>query len=200
MGFDRLRLFWRETYITATPVLSPASAGRAMMVNPKIVVAHLLMLLIGDSHDPECGCEVCNYRMMGNGQGLDAAPPSQQEREPATSARAAGSLGCLIDIPYELTNVDAWYWTQWMADHFPSMYTTWDQLSETAAVLDEMSEPQAGNLLLDRVIAASSNDSLLQPIITDFLEDGVLELDDPQDGFEALHYLADQVAGLVGQG
>lgn len=193
MRFNRFRNFWNETYITATPVLSPMSAGRAMMVNPKIVVMHLLMLAIGDSHDPECGCEVCNYRRFNPAKATDGAT---RFVSPVVATKGVTNLGCLIEVPYELTSSDAWYWTQWMADHFEGLFTDWNDLASMAGAIEEMSEPQAGDYLLDRVIAASNKDYGFQEIVDDFLETGVHSLEDPQDGFEALHYLAAQAARM----
>lgn len=50
-----------ESYSTAVPILTPGAGGKAMMVNPKVLVLKALYWFTGETHPDSCECEVCQY-------------------------------------------------------------------------------------------------------------------------------------------
>lgn len=60
--FPRIRRFLEHTNISFVPILAPGAGGKAMMVPPQVLAAHLFMSATGESHDEDCNCAVCEYR------------------------------------------------------------------------------------------------------------------------------------------
>ena len=178
----------QHTYISVIPILSPLSAGRAMMVSPHVVLMSLAALITGTSHEDDCQCRVCVYN-AGSAAIVEADTQKRFERlaaitqEPVVQAPNRRSL---FDEPADSTflfdNDEPWYWAQWCVDNFGPSFEP--RMVYIASMLDGMETEQAGVFLFDAV-----RDQL--PWASEALEhwdEG--SPDDPDDAWEGLFYLS----------
>lgn len=89
-----------------------------MAVNPKTLIAHLWMILVGDHHPDDCQCDVCRYR-------ADTTMQDAVARQRTSASVAFNNLRQDLaqfihkdNAESEIASDEAAYWVQWMQDHF----------------------------------------------------------------------------------
>lgn len=131
---ERGRVLYERSFVSFTPILTPYSAGKAMMVNPKTLVAHVVMFLTNTQHPDDCECEVCTYRRDDSAlRKVYAQQQLLKEQMPRTHyalSKFYGEIDCRdLDQMY-IGSDEAAYWCQWVEDHFPEAVkgSGWQQL------------------------------------------------------------------------
>lgn len=194
---ERWRAFreWVDDCNISTLAFPVGMGGRAMMVAPQTVFAHLMMLATGESHDDDCNCAVCTYRADDSAAVEVASHRAkarewQGELEDEWEAFVEKSYQKLTDSRIlnprngidEIDESTAAYWAQAMSDMFPQIEDSWTRLFR---LLEGEADWRLYEILVDFVLDNS-------PVTQEERVELYLhfpDLTDPQEGQGALEYL-----------
>lgn len=200
------RKFRERTYLSFTPILTPRAAGKAMMVNPKILFLHVVHWITGENHPTDCDCAVCQYRaddsakqqvqaqrnftrvVLGKEPHLD--PTHIASREPTKTTQ--GDLTFLVNEDRPLLHEEAVWWAQWMTDHFWPVDDRNELWLTTVNRLDEL----PADMLADTLLEIAENNCYITVDLSDPVERSRFSQEwqgyggDPQDQLELLLVLS----------
>lgn len=146
----KLSNWYDECFVSSMPILSPLSAGKAMSVNPKVLIAHAWMWFLGENHDESCDCDVCRYRRDTTNVDQVLA---QRESTSLVFANLREEIRSRFDTSADesISSDEAAYWMQWMADNFPDSVKGVGNVS-LHRMLDGLPSERLGEVLLGHAI------------------------------------------------